>query len=586
MKFRSLSKWDYDPATMEGLLFFVQRLDELLFEFTLDTYRPSALNTPFLCKEALNLIKEIEKGVLDDSNLKHVLEELEWSLRQDIIAKKLIEFEPKHYVLNNENDTIQKKKLRLEILYHAIKPSRYVSEIRHQLKVAIEASEKKKIDYISRTYITTLRNRGFSTNYLSKRTLDYFYYGNDNRISSIDIIDGYFELFDHKSIKYQVLFIVDSMFNEIQESCKVFKVEVGVDLPEHVSEKALDRGFTCGADSTYVLINVQALDPLSAREVAERRLEKLRNLFVFYHHKNVMSWNDASLVFSEEGGEIIYLEKPISAMKKSSDKRPESAAWNLNYLIKNFSLQKQCFEKFDRVVDLHGMAISNDTPENQLLNIWISLETLVPTHPNRNKINNIISLLVPLLMLNYTDRLIRRVTTDLLNWNRPSLWKIIKDIPQSKLNYKIASLLIDESLSGKRDDLYKRLNDFILLRNRFFTLHTALSDPKKYIELLETHKTKVEWQLRRIYRTRNLIVHSAQNPTYTHSLIENSHDYLDQLLTSIVNYSTKFKSIDTIDQCFELAALRYEEYQRRIKNTEKDKLITNIGPNYFPNEYA
>ena len=47
--------------------------------------------------------------------------------------------------------------------------------------------------------------------------------------------------------------------------------------------------------------------------------------------------------------------------------------------------------------------------------------------------------------------------------------------------------------------------------------------------MMEAHQKKVEWQIRRIYRTRNLIVHSGRSPIFLHALIENAHDYLDQI---------------------------------------------------------
>ena len=53
-------------------------------------------------------------------------------------------------------------------------------------------------------------------------------------------------------------------------------------------------------------------------------------------------------------------------------------------------MDHESFERFNRVVDLHGISLINDIPENQLLNIWISLETITPTHVGNTKINEIV----------------------------------------------------------------------------------------------------------------------------------------------------------------------------------------------------
>lgn len=75
MKYRKLDKWDA-PAECVNLLYFAQLLDELFFDFTLDTYKPSAMNSSLLCEEALKVIEEINNGNIKKPNLQHVLDEL------------------------------------------------------------------------------------------------------------------------------------------------------------------------------------------------------------------------------------------------------------------------------------------------------------------------------------------------------------------------------------------------------------------------------------------------------------------------------------------------------------------------------
>ena len=583
MIFKNLVNWNYNSDKMEGLLYFAQRINELLFDFTLDTYRPHALNTPFLCVEALVLLKEIEKGTIDKKNLTHVLDELEWSLQHDSVAKELIEFDVKYYILNNDTDTIQKVKLRIELLNHAIRHDKYITKLQYQLKCSLIKKEKKKIDYLANSFVTTLVNLGYTSSYLNKLSSNYFY-NNSITIDSIDCIDGYFDLFSLVENKYDIVFIADNMFAMIEDSCKLFDVELCSILPAEYAPFTKDKRYKLNENNVYLIVkNVNALEYFQARDIAERKLIKLRNLFTFFHHKKIITWNEPSIVRSTKDNIFHYVEKAINTIKIVNDNRPEIASKHLISFITNFSLKDDSFLKFDRVVDLHGIAISNNTPENQLLNVWTSLETLIPSQPNRNKITNIIGALIPLLMLNYTNSLIKRFASDLILWDRKKLWDIIKDIPQQKMNHKIVMLLIDDSMSDKREDIYTKFGDFVLLRNRMYNLHKDLSDPKKLQNMLDLHKMKIEWQLRRIYRTRNLIVHSATNPTYTNILIENAHDYLDQLLELIVNYSTNFESINTIEQGFELASLRYDEYLRRIKNCSKADLSKNISPIYFPN---
>lgn len=61
MRFRSTRKWD-DITNSKGLLYFAQLIDELLFDYTIDAYKPSAMNTALLASEAYSTFKKVEEA--------------------------------------------------------------------------------------------------------------------------------------------------------------------------------------------------------------------------------------------------------------------------------------------------------------------------------------------------------------------------------------------------------------------------------------------------------------------------------------------------------------------------------------------
>jgi len=97
-------------------------MEELLFDYTLDSYKPSALNAPFLCVEALRLIDDIENKIIEPKNLTHVLLELEWSIHSDKIAKALLDVDLEYYVLKSEDVPLSEKRKRLEALSCTLDP--------------------------------------------------------------------------------------------------------------------------------------------------------------------------------------------------------------------------------------------------------------------------------------------------------------------------------------------------------------------------------------------------------------------------------------------------------------------------------
>lgn len=64
MKYRSLAKWD-DINGCRSLVYFVQLTEEMLFDFSLDTYKTSVMHAGLLCNEAIDTIKDIRKGIIN-----------------------------------------------------------------------------------------------------------------------------------------------------------------------------------------------------------------------------------------------------------------------------------------------------------------------------------------------------------------------------------------------------------------------------------------------------------------------------------------------------------------------------------------
>ena len=128
MKQYDLRNWTISEET-EGLLFFAQRMDEILFDYTVDSYKGRMLNSFMLIIEALKTIADIESAKIESAHLKYVIEELNWSLQQDIVVHQLLEnekelFIPISFDENNKDYTLIKNILKL--LSNKISPKKYV----------------------------------------------------------------------------------------------------------------------------------------------------------------------------------------------------------------------------------------------------------------------------------------------------------------------------------------------------------------------------------------------------------------------------------------------------------------------------
>lgn len=89
MRQNNITKWKYD-SSLNCLLFFAQRLDELLFHHTTDTYRYPSLSLRGLAAEYCSVYSDVRTGTVNKKNLEHIIEELSGRLDHDDIAKNIL----------------------------------------------------------------------------------------------------------------------------------------------------------------------------------------------------------------------------------------------------------------------------------------------------------------------------------------------------------------------------------------------------------------------------------------------------------------------------------------------------------------
>ena len=82
-------KWD-ENEELDGLLLFAQLIDEMLFDYTIGSYKPPVLNTHSLCEELSGAIDEVKDGFIKEKSIDPLKEELIWSLKNDPAAKSIL----------------------------------------------------------------------------------------------------------------------------------------------------------------------------------------------------------------------------------------------------------------------------------------------------------------------------------------------------------------------------------------------------------------------------------------------------------------------------------------------------------------
>ncbi len=600
MKFRNLHHWELSDEIV-GLVYFAQRLDELLFDFTLDSYKPPALNPVSLCREAIEFIEDVEANEVPTAGLAPILEELMSVIGQDPISKSLLDLPLNQYVLNHNDTPPHDTKIRLEVLLRTLDSSLYFSETMDFLADSVLRNHKKDIGHGARLLVSLLIDQGMSKAYLYQKSQDFFFRGSIGpaSISNPQDILSFFDEIAPVSHEFDVFFIVSDEIKLVRDSTELFQIEIIDELPDDITELANECNFTPNDSELLVQIgDIRALDCFSARKEAERKIDMLRDLYTLYFHRSELSWRHETLISQCCIDAPAQVFAPKSPMQKAFDSTPAYASKRLKYLLRNLSLRRddgQSLMKFQRIVDLHGISVTNEVPENQLLNLWISMETVVPTGRGRSStIGRMVRAIEPFVRCTYVPRLVERTYYDLTLWNSFATRKILRKVPDSrgeKGHTKLLALLTipDETHTSLLDELYVELKDFHLLRNRIFQLAERLSSNDSISEMIDQHAERVAWQFRRIYRTRNMLVHTGKAPRYLEAIIENGHDYLDLILDAIVALSCGPHNIRSLDQAFEfqkLQMIRMDGVLKKDAPLDWDCIDVFFGPDWLLNPTA
>lgn len=575
MKFRDLRNWS-NPASLEGLVFFAQLIEELLFDYSLDTYKPSAMNSSTLCSEALRLMRDVDAEVIDEANIKHVMKELIFTIRKDEVAKSLLSIPVDELSRELENDSIGRhdKRIIIQIIQSDLHIAKYKKRNEALLTSAVaDGNQKNRIRTLARSYVTTLIAIGYDPSYLYPTARRFFFWG-EGKITSADSINSFFDHFSNQDQKYVAIFAATKIFEELEAACKDFHITLSRTIPTDYEQYVSEKNFAALEGDVYLIVNeFDAKDVHSARSRAERKIEMISTLASLFHHKEIPRWREKALMINLKSKKSRVVSAPANPMLKCADLRAGEAAKKVSAFLNSYSFNEgESYDRFIRSAELHALALRNDAPENQLLNLWVALETLVPSNTtvHKAKVNNTIDQILPMLSMRYLPTLIQRLYFDIVRWDQGALSRAIRNISGSDDKERLLKLMFLQDHAAEKRELLNSFGHFYLLRNRFHYFTDHLRSTKKIAEILETHWQRVDWQIRRIYRARNSIIHAGATPSYVDILIKNLHDYLDTVSNTTIRLASDGDKINTIDQAFKYASICYGAYIRKLKTANNN----------------
>lgn len=559
-------------ATSDPLLMVAQRLEELLADTTIDSYRLPALNTHYRCVELIDAIQSVSGNELRPQALPPICAELAESLRSDEVAQSLLgDLAPEMSTIEFwSTDNLADLRTKARHLRSHLDSGRYRKALVARIgELLAEGKEKERLSVLVRDlaveWVSDRHPKG-SVYYFTRR---YFFDASGPPIESHESFFGFAKLFEEGEKKWDVLLRIPLDPGPIDSLWQAFGLEYLAAAPSARSTNWREREFLGKSEGFALLKSTHsATSGLAARLKAERQLDFLVGACRLFRHRFELTADSEALVYGENGYATV-IDSPHSAMTKHSDCRLDELPQKLADTLTAFSqgrTEASSQNRFVKVLNLHAAAVDSDAVENQLLNLWAAIETILPMDTAQSRIGRIQEILVPVLCVCYIPKLLADVHAQLV-LGAPDAYRAALAAVRSPEDSDLtaaARLFSDEQHWPRFEPVYAALSGQPLIVNRIFRVAQMLSDPKRVRSALEGHHRRVEWQVHRIYRARNFVTHSGRKLPYANALVENLHTYLHLVLDNVFSVLEQRSTVRSLDNALLELQLEYRRYRTLI----------------------
>jgi hypothetical protein len=607
MRSPKLSLWSSDQK-FDNLILFAQLLEEMLYDYTIDSYKSPFSNPHSLLTELAQTINEERnrnKDLKNSDSVKALRDELLNKMSKDPISKKILNT---HGEKNFDTllKSIKEAKNFFD-LFALIEPliilfnedNQYFEILKSELfrRITTPSEDKSEFSLLSREFVSELITIGFSQQFIYHKTEDYFF-EDINRFSNAEKINQYltdfFNFFQIEEKKWRIIIRGKKTFEKIApifstENVKITKekplVQTGLDLEIRFINGMLKES---KRNYPYFIIynEIEAFDINSAKQKAEQYLTLLNSYIKFTTYHLELRWDPAILVISSEN--IPEISKPpVSSLAKIP--RFKYFYWNELKLLKDTQISDMIAShlpqlyanlndngkySFYKSMTFHNAATKSKESENQFLNIWIALETLLPISPEDTIFPKFKSSFEPILSTGYCDKLIRDFYKNIGFYLNNDYSKCYSLLPEDCAEFndieKCAAIIVsnDEKI---QNFLKERIGRNPLFFLRLQELKKLFLTAKTIKEGISEHENRIKWHMQRMYRVRNKITHKGEKIQNIKYLTENLNSYYHVVVEHIDKCASEYNNLKNIESILAYCNISYTTYYQYLDSLKENE---------------
>lgn len=585
MKPQDLSKWT-DIDGLEGLLVFAEAIDELLFDHTLDSFKSPALNLHLSILEVRSLLMLLLSERVYPESLKHAISELGYHLHHDPASPR-----PVPDVWAQYYDRLKDLGSNPKRLFHNADAllvdvgRRYWQTLKAAICSAVtRPREKKLIQSLARAFTTESELLGFSKRYVYFENQRFFFskvYG-PRKISDPSQVADFLKRFEQEPKKRKVVFRCTQRFTDFRDHSEVFGIRIDTGPPEigAIGPKVDEFLRPSERFPGYAIVSLaRARDELGATSIARRRLDLFTDVCKFADHNAELEIQPTALAADDDWQNTRVVKpapNPMTCHALRSEVEISSIVEQSTQLLAGLHFGEGLRRAFQKVLEYHESALSAKSPENQLVSLWSCLEGFLPPPKDRiSRIDAYLSALLPILTVTYSRKVLGEVAA-CLKHTSSRVSDLVDGLEVAgEFEDKATALLTCLEFDEQRKELGRLIDYSPLLRNRCFWCYDSFRSRKAVRSTLRMHIERLEWHIRRIYATRNQIVHSAECLPYVDTLVENLHSYIDILIDSVVRTGKAAEQLAEIDTILTVLRTHFETYLTMLSAGDEECNLLN-----------
>ena len=571
MKYSVPKKID-DSCNADGIIFFAQRLEEMLGNNSIDLYKMPLLNTHGLAVEYCDVVRRVNAGVIKEYQRTEVFNEFRESFSNDIVLKENWGRDNIERVLKSFGSCNQKDKDSIIAYIDAtLDNGKYLNWAKETVvKYTNKPKEKKRIEEAIRCFLPELIMWGYDPEYISAMLQQHFFKGKPINNESVK---KFMDIFDLKNHRYKVYFAVSSVTQHFQDILET-RMRIGF------NDDGNFRLFKCDRNKLIIYFsNIRARCPNTAAKNAYEQLDMFFRFYKYVGDRRSLSLQNKAMVIEGDNKPVFVSSKRQTfTVIEESDYAEigEQSAYLITGLLSN---AVQEYSVLSKAIELHNTAISVTDLKSGFLNLWSSLEVLSQGDAD-NKLGPVLNLVLSILKKDYINTQIQELNRALADNLSPNDYQyILNQIEIYGCNAKkIFHLLYLEEYKELREDVYQKLEAIPVLRSRMKLLSDT-NTTQKLGKAVSAYVQRISWHLYRMYRTRNAIVHSGDEPLNLRYLGEHLHSYLDSTANEfIVKLSGDIRTREDIFVDLKFAISKLDSYFEKDITIDSDIINVLMHP--------